>query len=664
MGAVENVECPVVVGTAGHVDHGKSALVLAMTGVDPDRLPQEKARGITVDLGFAELTLPDGRVVGLVDVPGHGHYVRAMVSGATGVDVALLVVAADDGVMPQTREHVRILELLGVRHMVVALTKSDLADPEWLELAQADVEDYLSRTAFAGAAVVPCSSRTGQGVDQVAEALREQVDVFIAAGEQERRASQPARLPVDRVFTVAGAGTVVTGTAAGGTFSPGDEVEIHPGGARARVRGVQVHGHDIDRAVAGQRTALNLVGAPTGAVQRGCTVAAPGSLGSFDRFDARLRWQGRDGSSEPLVSGDRVHVCTKTSQCVGRVLLFDSLEALGPGESALVQVRLDEPLALRAHDPFVVMSYSPVELVGGGEVLRTGVARRSTLRPGESELLQAVESRDDRSAVAAYLRTTPVPVSAARAAEDLDLPAPECSDLLASLAAETAAASGQDAAHGVVELPGRGQSAPLYMAVEALDQAVARIAGALRDEHGQGSWGVPLLTLRDAACPQVGDDVFPAIAEVACGRGVAERFGSSLASPEHAKELREKSEGLAGRVDVLLQGLGVAAPFADEIASQQGMDPADVLRALRILKERGRAEEFGRSYYLGADAARDAREVVRRTIEERGGSAKASELREALGLSRKYALPLLEHLDAEGFTVRDHDDPAVRRLRG
>lgn len=659
MSAVENVECPVVVGTAGHVDHGKSALVLAMTGVDPDRLPQEKARGITVDLGFAELKLPDGRVTGLVDVPGHGHYVRAMVSGATGVDVALLVVAADDGVMPQTREHVRILELLGVRHMVVALTKADLVDEEWLELAQADVEDYLSHTAFAGAVVVPCSSRTGQGIAQVAQALQAQVDAFIATGEQIRRASQPARLPVDRVFTVSGAGTVVTGTTAGGSFAPGDEVEIYPGAVHARVRGVQVHSHDIEKAVAGQRTALNLVGAPTGTILRGSTVAAPGSLGTFDRFDARLRWLGRDAAPEPLASGDRVHVCTKTSQCVGRVLLFDGLESLAPGESAFVQIRLDEPLALRAHDPFVVMSYSPVELGGGGEVLRTGVARRSTLRPGEADLLSAVEARDDRAAMRAYLRTMPVPVSASQASADLDLPADLCAELLAALAAE----QGSSEADGVVQLAGRAQSAPLYIAAQTLDQIVERIAEVLRNEHGQGSWGVPLLTLRDAAAPKVDDDAFAALAEVASSRGVVERFGSSFASPEHASELREKIGQLVGRVEALLSDYGVAVPFVDELAAEHEMDVSDVLRALRMLKESGRAEEFGRTYYLSANAAAKAREIVRTTIEGKGGSAKASELREALGLSRKYALPLLEHLDAEGFTVRDPNETAARRLK-
>ena len=234
---IRGVETPVIVGTAGHVDHGKSALVMRLTGTDPDRLPQEKARGITIDLGFAELGLPSGRIVGLVDVPGHGHYVRAMVAGATGVDVALLVVAADDGVMPQTREHLRILELVGVRHMVVALTKCDLVeDDDWLELVRADVEESLAGTAFAGAPVIPVSSRTGRGVDELSRALDDAVDAFLATGAQRVRQAQPARLAVDRSFNVAGVGTVVTGTLRAGELAPGDAVELAPQGKTARVR--------------------------------------------------------------------------------------------------------------------------------------------------------------------------------------------------------------------------------------------------------------------------------------------------------------------------------------------------------------------------------------------------------------------------------------------
>lgn len=649
------VETPVIVGTAGHVDHGKSALVLRLTGTDPDRLPQEKARGITIDLGFAELRLPSGRVCGLVDVPGHGHYVRAMVAGATGVDVALLVVAADDGVMPQTREHLRILELVGVRRMVVALTKCDLVeDEDWLELVRADVEEYLGTTAFAGSPVVPVSSRTGQGVDDLAAELDRAVDDVLATGEQARRQALPARLPVDRSFNIAGAGTVVTGTLRTGELAPGDAVELYPGGVRARVRGVQVHDHDVARAVAGQRTALNLTGVTVAQAARGVTVAAPGSVAARDRFDARLSWLGRDDRSAPLKSGERVHVCAGTTEALGRILLFDGAQQLACGQDALVQVRLEEPLALRAHDRFVVMAYSPVELVGGGEVLWGAPGRRTAPSEGERALLAALEGRDDRAAVAARVALSPAPVDAATVAASLDLPAGECAGLLAALAGE-----GELVALSV----GQGQARhDEYLAPAALSALVERMGAALEADEGQE--GVSPLALRDVVAPRMTDAAFATLAEVAAGRGAVARFGANLIAADRLAGAQGRLEELVAQVGGRLEELGLAAPFSDELAAALGLDGASVLRALRELEARGGAECVERTYYLGSAAAAEARERVRATIEAHGGSATASDLREALGLSRKYALPLLEHLDQAGFTVRDRAGNGERSLAG
>ncbi len=652
MAASEGVSCergaevPVIVGTAGHVDHGKSSLVLRMTGTDPDRLPQEKARGITIDLGFAELRLPDGRVAGLVDVPGHGHYVRAMVAGATGVDVALLVVAADDGVMPQTREHLRILELVGVRRMVVALTKTDLVDPDWLELVQADVEDYLATTSFAGAPVIPVSSRTGDGVDELLGRISDAVDDVLASGEVERRRALPARLAVDRSFNVAGVGTVVTGTLRAGAFSAGDAVEVYPGGTPARVRGVQVHGHDVERAVAGQRTALNLGGVGVGEAARGCSVVAPGSLAARDRFDARLRWLGRDGRPAPLTSGERVHVCTGTTEALGRVLICDGAEQLACGSDALVQIRLEEPLAVRSHDRFVVMAYSPVELVGGGEVLWASPARRTALAQDERDLLAALEARDDEGAVRSLARMAALPLSAEEVSARLDLPREAAGHALASLVG----------AGEVVELA-CGQEGARFVAPAVLDGIVGRIAGALR---GAGADGMPLLSLRDAACPRCEEALFAALVDVAQGRGVAARFESNVIAAELRAQAQAQTDELLAAVGARLRELGLAAPFDEELAAGLSMEVPLVRRALRLLAERGEAECVDRTYYLSAEAAGEARARVRATIETGGGEATASELREALGLSRKYALPLLEHLDQAGFTRRDAQ--GVRRL--
>jgi selenocysteine-specific elongation factor len=276
-----------VLGTAGHIDHGKSALVKALTGTDPDRLPEEKERGVTIELGFAQLTLPSGATMGVVDVPGHERFVRQMVAGATGIDMVLRVVAADDGVMPLTREHLAVVDLLGIERGVVAVTKSDLADPDWLALLVEDVRALVARTPLADAPIVPVSARTGQGLPDLLAALDE-----VAAGTTSRQLTAAARLPVYRVFTIAGAGTVVTGTLWSGSVKRDDQLEVLPGGAVARVRSVQVHGEPVTEAVAGQRVAVNVAGVEREDIDRGDVLAAPGSLSITDRLDPRLTYLG------------------------------------------------------------------------------------------------------------------------------------------------------------------------------------------------------------------------------------------------------------------------------------------------------------------------------------------------------------------------------------
>jgi selenocysteine-specific elongation factor len=277
-----------VLGTAGHIDHGKSSLVKALTGTDPDRLPEEKERGVTIELGFARLDLPSGRSMGVVDVPGHERFVRQMVSGATGIDVVLLVVAADDGIMPQTREHLAIIDLLGIPKGVVAVTKSDLVDADWVELVSEDVARLLEGTSIEGAPIVAVSARTGEGLDDLLAALD-----AVAGEAQARQAALPMRLPVDRVFTISGAGTVVTGTMWSGSAKRDDPVEVLPSGRTGRVRSVQVHSQTVEKATAGQRVAINIAGLDTGEIARGDIVAAPGTLAVTDRFDALFTSQAR-----------------------------------------------------------------------------------------------------------------------------------------------------------------------------------------------------------------------------------------------------------------------------------------------------------------------------------------------------------------------------------
>jgi selenocysteine-specific elongation factor len=364
---------PLTLGTAGHIDHGKTALVAALTGIDTDRLPQEKARGISIELGYAPLELPSGRRLSVVDVPGHERFVRTMVAGATGIDLFLLTVAADDGVMPQTREHAAILELLGIPAGVVALTKRDLVDDELAELARLSVDELLADGPYAGAEVVEVSAVTGAGLD----ALRSALD-RVARDAGGRAADGPVRLPVDRVFTLRGIGTVVTGTLWSGSVTAGDRLAIEPGGREARVRSVQVHDRPVERAAAGQRVALALVGVERAHVRRGQTLATPGALRASFRLDCQLRVV--PGAPQPLRTGLPVTVHHGTAEAPARVAVRGA-EAIPAGRAGRVQLRLTRPLATLAGDPVVVRLTAPPVTVAGGRVLDPSPPRTVRARP-------------------------------------------------------------------------------------------------------------------------------------------------------------------------------------------------------------------------------------------------------------------------------------------
>src|SRR5919201_1774033 len=361
-----------VIGTAGHVDHGKSSLIQALTGIDPDRLQEEKARGMTIDLGFAWLRLPNGVEVSIVDVPGHERFIHNMLAGVGGIDIALLVIAADEGVMPQTREHAAILDLLGISNGVVALTKCDLVEQDWLDLVQADVEEFLQQTTLAGAPIVPCSATTGDGLDHLREVLQE-----LLARERSRPNTGRPRLPIDRVFTVAGFGTVVTGTLVDGELRIGQEVEVQPGRLRARVRGLQSHKKKVEVAPAGTRTAVNLGGVAVEDLQRGQVLAAPGALQPTRALDARLRTI-RD--AHPVRHNAEVTFHTGAAETPARLILLEH-DQLQPGQEAWAQLRLQDAVALAKGDLFIIRLPSPSMTIGGGSVVEPHARRHRPPQP-------------------------------------------------------------------------------------------------------------------------------------------------------------------------------------------------------------------------------------------------------------------------------------------
>lgn len=654
MTARELVECPVIVGTAGHVDHGKSALIEALTGKNPDRLEVERRRGMTTELGFGELELPSGKLVGLVDVPGHAHYLRAMVQGATGVDVALLAVSAVEGVMPQTREHVRVLELLGVTRMVVALTMRDLADHEIAALAELDVEAFLDGTVFAGASIVPVSSKTGEGLDELLTTLDNTVCSCWSEHLEATAGSGAApRLPIDRCFSIRGTGTVVTGTLHDGPVSVGDELVALPSQTRCRVRGVQVHG-DTQCAVPGQRVALNLVGDGVAGLKRGEMLGVEGRVGQTLRFLMQLTYVGRDGvRAGVLASGTRVHVMAGTAEVLGRIMLLDDEPPIAVGETRVVQVRLERPLPLRAGDHAVILSYSPISLLGGGRVLLSRCRRARVLSAGERALYAALESGDVADGVHAWLALQTLPVAAAGVAAALDLVTGEVEIVLRGLVDQAA----------VCELAAGG--AVLYADALALDAAMDVLAAALSSMHAAAPKEIGFTSgaVAHAAWPGAGNDVAMALIAEGCARGVCAVDGAEVFDPHSAAAAIRVVREAGQRIVALLDEAGLNAPTLPEVSEQLQLDRDTMTRVLRELSLNHSIVKVERDVALSAAAEAHAREVVATAIEAAGGAATTSVLREALGVSRKRTISILEHLDAVRFTVLDKESGGLRSLR-
>src|SRR5260221_576376 len=369
------------IGTAGHIDHGKSTLVKALTGIDPDRLAEEKERGMTIDLGFAWLTLPGGREVSIVDVPGHEGFIKNMLAGVGGIDAALLVVAADEGVMPQTREHLAILDLLRVQRGVVALTKADLVDEEWLELVREEVAEQLKPTTLAGATIIPVSAYTRQGLPELLVQLEHILDEI-----QERQNIARPRLPIDRVFSMTGFGTVVTGTLLDGTLRPGQEVEVLPQGLKTRIRSLQTNRYQVDVAVPGSRVAINLANVPRTDLERGNVVAFPGQLQPAMLIDARIQLLA--DAARPLAHNTLVDFYSGSQEMPAKVRLLD-VEELKPGQSAWAQLRLSRPAVVARRDRFILPIPSPSMTIGGGEIIDV---RPRYHRRFQQSVLAALES--------------------------------------------------------------------------------------------------------------------------------------------------------------------------------------------------------------------------------------------------------------------------------
>jgi len=620
-----------VVGTAGHIDHGKSTLVQALTGIDPDRLEEEKRRGMTIDLGFAYLDLPSGRRIGIVDVPGHQRFIKNMLAGVHGFDAALLVVAADEGVMPQTREHLDILDLLGIPRGVVALTKRDLVDDEWLALVSSEVEERLRGTTLAGAPIVPCSATTRVGLDAVVAALER----VLTAAAPRVDIGRP-RLPVDRSFAVQGFGTVVTGTLSGGALSLGEELEVLPAGRRARIRGLQQHSQKVDRASPGNRTAVNLSGLGHTEVQRGDVLARPGTFSISRRADVLLRAL-RD-SPFPLKHRARLVAYLGTAELRAQASLLER-DALAPGEEGWAQLYFDTPAVVAPGDRLVLRLPAPPTTLAGGTVLDAAPKRH---RRRDLPLLASLERRAQGGATIGLLE---------------ELAKHPHGAAVANLAVTLGA--GEEAVRQAVE--------PLLASGEVVGTQDTLVARAhwegwlerLRDALAQYHAANPLRTgmakeeLRTRV--QMPAALLPAALAELVAKGAILEDAREVRLAQHRATLPQTQQEAARRLLDEVAAGGFTPPTLGELSSRYPLTPA----LLQHLVAQGLLVRLNDDVALGRDAYARALDLIAGFIREHG-QITVAQARDLLGSSRKYVLPLLEWLDAQRVTRRVGDDRILR----
>ena len=629
----------VIIGTAGHVDHGKTLLVKALTGIDTDRLVEEKKRGITIELGFAHLDFDDGTQAGIVDVPGHEKFIKNMLAGAGGIDLAMLVVAADEGFMPQTVEHLGILSLLGIQDGLVVITKCDMADPEWVEMVKEDVRTHVEGTFLEGKPVFTVSAYTGQGIPELRQALKELVQ---KAAEKNMRT--PFRLPIDRVFSVDGFGTVVTGTLIEGSVSNGDMAEILPGGVQARVRNLQVHDRDVETAYAGQRVAINLAGVKKADLGRGDVIARPGSVRTSLMLDARL--QNLKNSQRTILSGSQVHLYHGSAVRLCKVVLLDR-DALQPGESCYAQLRLTEEIVAKRGDRFVIRFYSPLETIGGGVVL-DDLPRRH--KRGDQAVLEALAIRESGSGddqlvqlVAEHGHSLPT-LEKLAAPQNLDR-----EELGRSLEELTSAGK------VLQPLPGR------YLAASVFDAIWDSCRGLLEQYHRQNPLhaGMKVAELRQKLLKNTDQAVADAILAALAREGKIKAVADRYALADFAVHLTKRQSAIREKLLQTYRKAGLEVPGLDEvIASFPPAEQGDCRQVVESLVSGGGLVMLTPQLCLHSQVYAQVCDKTRDFMAEHQELTLA-EFRDLLGTSRKYALAVLEYYDKNKILKKDGD---VRRL--
>ena len=629
----------VIIGTAGHVDHGKTCLINALTGIDTDRLEEEKRRGITIELGFAYLDLPDGSKAGIIDVPGHEKFIRNMLAGAGGIDLALLVVAADEGVMPQTKEHLGILSLLDIRRGCVALTKIDMVDADWLELVTEDVREQLKGTCLEGAPILPVSSYTGEGIQALRETLFEMV-----ATTQGKHTERPFRLPADRVFSMQGFGTVATGTLIEGRLRAGEEVMIYPAGRLAKARGLQVHSQSVEEAQAGQRVAVNLQGVKREELERGDVLAKPGSLQVTMMVDVRLRMLPE--VERTIKSGSRLHFYCGAKELLCKAVLLGGVEELLPGESCYAQLRFEEAIALKAGDHFVVRFYSPIETIGGGQILDPKPHKHKQGDMEVPKVLDMLQAGDEKTQVEALLRENSpryAPLAQLRLQTNLNEEA------------FTACIQALEAEGKLVAVTDKLKLHAAYY--QALGQKARGLLETFHQENPLKA-GMRWETLRAALFPRLEPGAGDKLLERMTQDGTLAVAGRCLALPGFQVRFTPEQEALKERLYQACAQEPFAPPERSGLSKELGR-AKDFQKVLDYLTDEGELVPLEPDLLFTRRAVEEAEAIFRR-LAEADGTVTLAQFRDGLGTSRKYAMALLEYWDVTGLTKKEGD---ARRLR-
>ena len=635
----------ITLGTAGHIDHGKTALVKALTGIDTDRLKEEKERGITIELGFASLALESGLRLGIVDMPGHERFIDHMVAGASGVDLVLLVVAADEGVMPQTVEHLEICRLLGVKSGLVVLTKTDLVDQEILALAQEDVAELIRGTFLDGKPIVPFSSVTGEGKDELLNVLTR-----LAREVSAKRQEGFARMPIDRVFTMKGFGTVVTGTLLAGRLRVGDAVEILPSGHRAKIRGIQVHNAPVKESLAGSRTAVNLQGVEKSAIERGEVLVEPNRIQPSGRIYAHLQYLPQNKKALP--NRFRLVVHWGTTRVFGRVLLIDSV-ALEPGKSAFAQFRLESPLLPVFGDRFVVRDFSTNRTLGGGVILDPHADRyKARLKDTVLPWLLRLQGERPEDRIAYFLwKQGKRGACTSELADWSQISAEQCRKLCQELAAKG-------------ELVEYDPDQKAYVRREDFESLCQEIMGQIGDFHRENPYqeGMPKESLRGRMSEPVPEKLAVFCLSWLDAKGRVALLKDRIRLSAHQVELSSQDAGLRKEILKRLTETGTMPPTLRELTEQTGCAEPRLKTVLEFLVKSEEVVKVAEDLYFARDVVEDLKTRFIRTLEEKG-EIQAGDFKTLSQSTRKYSIPLLEYFDRIRLTLRKGDCRVLREKK-